>query len=180
MVPSFPSCTRLRASIRCGVLRRCVPTWTTRLYLRAAASTGHAGSTEAQTPDQQGWYGKNHRRNKRAVGKGQSGQGATGENFQEGCPEEGRWHEGDADKGGKAEWPGQENCGEKDGPGFYAGGNGSFCSVGFRNTRAFTCSVIFFDWLTHPPSFHPAGSAFPPHSVGGCEDRLESVSCPSS
>jgi hypothetical protein len=50
----------------------------------------------------------------------------------------------------------------------------------FRNTRAFTCSVIFFDWLTRPPSFHPAGSAFPPHPVGGCEDRLESVSCPSS
>ena len=46
--------------------------------------------------------------------------------------------------------------------------------------HAFTCSVIFFDWLTRPPSFHPAGSAFPPHPVGGCEDRLESVSCPSS
>ena len=28
----------LRASTRCGVLRRCVPTCTTRLYLRAAAS----------------------------------------------------------------------------------------------------------------------------------------------
>jgi hypothetical protein len=68
------------------------------------------------------------------VGKGQSGQGATGESLQESCPEEGRWHEGDAGKGGEAEWPGQENCGEKDGLGFHTGGNGSFCSVGFRNT----------------------------------------------
>src|ERR1035437_7311295 len=96
-----------------------------------AASAGYAGGTEAQTPDQQGWYGKNHRCNKGAVGKGQSGQGATGENFQEGCPEEGRWHEGDA---GKGSGPGQENCGEKNGPGFHTGCNGSLCSVGFRNT----------------------------------------------
>ena len=38
MVPSRPSCTILRASMRCGVLRRCVPTCTTRLYFRAAAN----------------------------------------------------------------------------------------------------------------------------------------------
>src|ERR1035437_791487 len=107
-----------------------------------AASAGHAGGTEAQTPDQQGWYGKNHRCDKGAVGKGQSGQGATAHSLQESCPEEGRWHEGDADRGGKAEWPGQENCGEKDGPGFHAGGNGSFCLVGFRKHA---CVHVFCD-----------------------------------
>jgi len=36
----------------------------------ATASASRAGTAQAQTPDQQSRYGKNHRRNQGAVGKG--------------------------------------------------------------------------------------------------------------
>ena len=64
---------RSRASIRCGVLRRWVPTCTTRLYLRAAASiaspsftstligfcwyTSHPASTAARNGSACQWSG---------------------------------------------------------------------------------------------------------------------------
>jgi hypothetical protein len=46
ILPSFPALMMVsRASIRCGVLRRCVPTWTTRLCLRAAATIAWPSTT---------------------------------------------------------------------------------------------------------------------------------------
>src|SRR5438034_1126896 len=52
MVPSFFSLmTRSRHSTRCGVLRRCVPTCTTRLCLRAAEDIAFAIPAAADQPD---------------------------------------------------------------------------------------------------------------------------------
>ena len=49
-MPSLPSrIMRSRAVIRCGVLRRCIPTWTTRLYFRAAASIAWPSTTSTLT-----------------------------------------------------------------------------------------------------------------------------------
>jgi hypothetical protein len=58
------------------------------------------------------------------VGKGQGGQGATGESRQESRPKEGRWQEGGISKDS------EEACAdEEDGPGCCTGDDGSCRSV---------------------------------------------------
>ena len=66
---------RSRASIRCGVLRRCVPTWTTRLCLRAAASMAWPSITSTligfcDVDVGPGLHGGDHRQGVPVVGRG--------------------------------------------------------------------------------------------------------------